>query len=448
LSDHGIGTRTYRLPQETLAGHSNAVLLERLRRFEEWCATLDVGTHGTRIDRYARYLEWFPKSDGKLDCEIFVDPADSPFKHWIDRFLYVLREVEELTWISEGLRGRSISGLEGKLTKVVDGADFAALDRNTEARNIQFELRIASYFARAGYQIALGDLNDIVASRRLTTYHVECKRVASEKRLGQRIKQATDQLRGRIPRSRLSSGHYGLAAVDVTKVAYPHNGLVWGVTADHTRDVVRDKLKAIGETLVARSDDVLREPAIALWIQIHIACLVLQPPQPTTRLSSCFIVNPALGFRSLMAARRICKQVTGVDTSDAGDEKPRRLELRRALHIPPGTVFRFDEDFLTSMMSNHGNLPDLPDEHVVLSVKRPNPNAETWDDFNFYEVKLLFAQLSEDERKTVATSTERAQSVLLPRLLWARYPYVGQAPWLDSPTGKVTSPNKSDNATN
>lgn len=187
-------------------------MLERLQRFKQWCAALGVRTQNTRIDRYDEYLEQSPGSDGELDRGIFLDPPSNPIKHGLDRLLYVLREVHELTWISEGLRGKSIPGLDRKLIKVVRGADFAALDRYTESRNTQFELRIASYFARAGYHVALDGLTDIVATEGQTTYHVECKRVGSEKLLSRRIKEATDQLRDRIPHS---SGHHGLLAVDV-----------------------------------------------------------------------------------------------------------------------------------------------------------------------------------------------------------------------------------------
>jgi hypothetical protein len=384
-------------------------------------------------------LEWVPRSKGDLDGGIFIDPADSPIRHGLDRLLYVLREVHELTWISESLCDKSILGVEGKLTKVVKGSDFAALDSNTESRNTQFELRIASHFARAGYQIALHDLTDIVATRRRATYHVECKRVASEQQLGRRIKEATDQLRERIPSSNFWHGHHGLVAVEVTKVAFTHNGLVWGQTPDHTRDLLQDKLKAIVQALETQSK-ILEEPAIALWMQIHIACLVVQPPQPITRFSSCYVPNLALGFRSSTAARRIWRQITRINTNDPGDEKPRRLERRSVLHVPEGTNFWFDTNLLRSIISNHGKLPDLPYEQVVLSVKQPNSNAEAWEDFSFYELKFLFAQLSEEERQTLPASTEQAGCQLAARLLAIRYPYVGQAPWLDGPTGTASSP--------
>lgn len=227
-------------------------------------------------------------------------------------------------------------------------------------------------------------------------------------------------------------------------MSYPHNGLVWGVTPDHTRDLLQDKLKAIGDALVGPTDNIPEEPAIALWMQIHIPCLVRHPPQPVTRFSSYYIQNWTLGFDSCVAALRIWIQIMGVGTSDPEDEKPSRLEPRRTLVIPAGTDFAFDDDLLRSIISSGGKLPDLPDEQVVVSVKRPNSNEDARENFSFYEMKFVFAQLSEDERQTLATSTEQAYSVLLPRLLWARYPYVGQAPWLDGPIGTATSPGESD----
>lgn len=99
-------------------------------------------------------------------------------RHALDRWLYVLREVHELTWIGEGLRVCDVTGLEDKLRLVVGGADFAALDRNTASRDTQYELRIAAYLGRAGFRVRLDTLTDIVATRRRTTYHIECKRIA------------------------------------------------------------------------------------------------------------------------------------------------------------------------------------------------------------------------------------------------------------------------------
>ena len=106
-------------------------LTERLRRFEELCAKHAVVTRNTRIDRYRRYLEQSQPKGWELDKGVFTDPPNSPIQHGLNRLLYVLREVHELTWIGEGLRDADTRGLADKLRIVVCGADFAALDRNT-----------------------------------------------------------------------------------------------------------------------------------------------------------------------------------------------------------------------------------------------------------------------------------------------------------------------------
>ncbi len=160
----------YPLPAMTLPGHSTATLLKRLRRFEDLCVAHGVSTRNTRVARYRRYLEVGPRVGEDLDKGIFLDPPDSPIRHGLDRLLYVLREVHELTWIGEGLRSANTRGLADKLEVVIHGADFAALDRNTGSRNTQFELRIASYLGRRGYRLDLSTLTDIIATRGLTTY--------------------------------------------------------------------------------------------------------------------------------------------------------------------------------------------------------------------------------------------------------------------------------------
>ena len=313
------GKDTYPLPTMTLPRHSMETLTERLRRFEELCAKHDVVTRNTRIDRYRRYLEQPQPKGWEFDKSVFTDLPNSPIQHGLDRLLHVLREVHELTWIGEGLRDADTRGLADKLRTVVRGTDFAALDRNTESRNTQFELRIASYLGRAGYRLDFGTLTDIVATRGLTTYYVECKRVASARQLARRIEEALDQIEKRKPQSRFFRGRHGVVAVDVTRVAFTHNGLTWEVTPDHSRDVIREKLRNIAGKVEKDGPSFVSRPFVGLWLQIHIPALILQPPMPTTRFSSFFLGNPSSGLRSRCAERRFVTHTLSGDTSEPGD---------------------------------------------------------------------------------------------------------------------------------
>lgn len=423
------GKDAYPLPTMTLPSHSMETLTGRLRRFEELCAKHDVVTRNTRIDRYRRYLEQLPPKGWELDKGVFIDPSNSPIQHGLDRLLYVLREVHELTWIGEGLRDADTRGLADKLRIVVRGADFAALDRNTESRNTKFELRIASYLGRAGYRLDFGPLTDIVATRGLTTYYVECKRVASAAQLARRIKEALGQIEERKQKSRFFHGRHGVVAVDVTRVAFTHNGLTWGVTPDHARDVIREKLQDITANVEKDGPSLVGRPVVGLWLQIHIPALVLQPPTPTTRFSSLFLDNPKLGSAARFAQLRFMAHTLAAGAREPGDEAPRSLQPRNSIQIPKGTVFRFDEELRETLVAT-GELPERPDDHVVLSVRPPGAEDEAFEDYSYFELKLAFESVSAEERRQFTHSLDGARLLLGPLIL-QRHHYGELTPWLD-----------------
>lgn len=429
MREDAASERLYRVPASTLPRHTSETLLNRLRVFEVWCAELGVSTRGTRISRYCRYLEQLPGLGPELDQGIFFDPPDSPIRHGLDRYLYVLREAHELAWISQNLRGARVRGLALKLAKIVGGSDFAVLDRNSESRNTQFELRIASYFVRVGFRVDLESLTDVVATKGWIAYHVECKRIASGRQLERRLKEASQQLRSRVPRSTWRHRHVALIAADVTKVAFSHNGLTMGMTPEHSRDVIQEKLVAIGAT-IDQSKLVDLAPACALWLQIHIPSLVLTPFTPTTRFSS-YIMQNARGGRSLRRASNAFWRVfRRIDTSEPDDEAAVPLQPRKGILIPQGVKIAPDMSMLRHLVST-GGLPDLPDEHVVLSVLPPGGGEGDWEDFSFFEFKLIFSALNPEERREFTSSTEGGMRGLLCRLLLLRYPYEGEPDWLD-----------------
>jgi len=431
------GKDAYPLPAMTLPSHSMETLTERLRRFEELCAKHDVVTRNTRIDRYRRYLERPPPKGWELDRGVFIDPPKSPIQHGLDRLLYVLRELHELTWIGEGLRDANTRGLADKLRIVVRGADFAALDRNTESRNTQFELRIASYLGRAGYRLDFGTLTDIVATRGLTTYYVECKRVASTAQLARRIKEALEQIEERKPRSGFFHGRHGVVAADVTRVAFTHNGLTLGVTPDHARDVIREKLQSIEANVLKDGPSLVGRRVVGLWLQIHIPSLVLHPPMPTTRFSSLFLGNPKLDLRSRCATRRFVAQTLAAGVSEPGDEVPQLLQARNSIQIPRGTGFTFDEELLEALVAT-GELPERADDHLVLTVRPPGAEDDAFEYYSYFELKMVFGSVSAEDRRRFTHSLDWALFLLGPLIL-QRYRYVGHSPWLDG-GGRMRQP--------
>ncbi|MGY1825203.1 hypothetical protein [Blastococcus sp. SYSU DS0541] len=425
------GDRSYPLPTTTLPGHSFETLVDRLGRFEELCAKHDVVTHNTRIARYRRYLQQGPLKDWELDKGTFIDPSHSPIQHGLDRLLYVLREVHELTWIGESLGNAETSGLARKLRTMVRGADFAALDKNTEFRNTQFELRIASYLARTGHRLDFDSLTDVVATRGFTTYYIECKRVAKPGQVGRRIKEALNQIEARKPRSGLLRRRYGVVAMDVTQVAFTQNGLTMGVTSDHARDIIQEKLQGIGADIEKNGPSLTGRACLGLWLQIHIPALVLQPPMPMTRFSSLFLRNKTSGFGSVFAQEVFIGRTFTAAVEDPGEDAPRPLQPRNEVRIPSGTTVRYDEGLLEALVAT-GELPDRSDDHVAVTVWPPGGENDPPEEYSYFELRLAFVNLSEEDRQLFTKSISGARGLFAPLLL-QRYRYVEQPPWLDEP---------------
>jgi len=262
--------------------------LEDLRGF---LSARGIETKNTRIDRYQKYLRALSEVglEKTNPNSVFKNVADDRFQHGLDWYVYVLREVDELLHIVKGLKVFVPAGIDERLRKVVGGSDFAALDKNSESRNIQFELRIASYFCLSGFLVDLSTDTDIVASKGRHYFYIECKRVSNGKQLEENLLKAKQQILSRIPlKKRFLNRCYGVIALDVTKVAYSHNGLTVGVTNDHARDVVQNALRTVSEKIQKVNFFSKKPPVIQCWLQIHIPGLTENPPQAFTRFFIAF----------------------------------------------------------------------------------------------------------------------------------------------------------------
>ena len=145
--------KSYKLPEQSLPGIDYSHHLDDIKDFRSLAESLGIRTVNTRIERYILYLEEIVDKKVPDESRIFKDSVGSPFERPIDRLLYILREVHELTWIIRGLNQHRPKGIKEKLGRIVGGRDFAALDLNSSSRNAQFELRTASYFCQEGYQV-------------------------------------------------------------------------------------------------------------------------------------------------------------------------------------------------------------------------------------------------------------------------------------------------------
>jgi hypothetical protein len=283
--------KSYKLPEQSIPGVSYSDHLSDIISLRIIFDRLGIRTQNTRIERYHNYLEAIINQDESAKSKIFKGIKNYEFDNDLDRQLYVTREIHELMWILRGLKVHMPKGIEDKLNEIVGGRDFAALDSNSASRNTQFELRIASYFCQKKYKVDLSTETDIVASKCREVYFVECKRVASEKLFIRRINDSRKQIDLRLPRDTWNKKHFAMMAIDITKLAFSHNGLTFGHTGEQTKDIIQDKLIKISNEVDSSKCFGDNRNILLLWLQIHIPALVVYPPTVISRFSSLAIVN-------------------------------------------------------------------------------------------------------------------------------------------------------------
>ena len=209
-------TRSYDLPAQSVPTLDLSHHLQDLVQIRTLLESRGISTTNTRIERYHNYFKRIRQKDtAPLDAEtIFKDSADPRFRIPADWYMYVLREVHELMWILKGLKAHTPIGVDEKLRVIVSGSDFTARDTNSQSRNTQFELRIASYFCQTGCTVDLSTDTDVIASTDRFVFFVECKRVASANKLAARLAEARKQLSQRMPRKDGKRIVLGCVAVD------------------------------------------------------------------------------------------------------------------------------------------------------------------------------------------------------------------------------------------
>jgi hypothetical protein len=125
-----------------------------------------------------------------------------------------------------------------------------------EARNILFELIMASWLSFGGLSVSLPpqDHEDVRFALQKVCCYLECKRVQTARALPRRLKEAEDQLRKRLYRNKSQSDR-GVIALDVSKALINSNRPLPGTDWDDT-----------GPRFQSRLNDFVRENASNLMV--------------------------------------------------------------------------------------------------------------------------------------------------------------------------------------
>lgn len=420
-------SRSYLLPESSIPALPLHHHLEDLAEIQAFLQSRDITTKNTRIERYIKYLEEVVGGKQPDESQIFKTAIDPRFQSPLDWMLYVLREVHELMWILKGLKARMPLGADEKLEKIIGGRDFAALDGQTESRDTQFELRIASYFCQAGWNVDLSTQTDIIASSKASpwAFYVECKRIASGNGIRGNFLKAKKQLIARMPETHEGTKPYGVVAADVTRVAFNHNGLTWGVTNDHSRDVIQNKLAQIADTVEGVPTLFSAFPdLLGCWLQIHIPSLIQHPPTTVTRFSSTIVQSRAVN-EDAGCAQALLELIANVgayaDPRELPDEK---LERRTNVSLPAGTTYSFDTQVLDELFSSgHVTSKGEYDEIGWITIEGAKHAFSTFD-LNFLSREDIEEARQGYDKKTPS----EAALILILQMYLQRYPYAAASP--------------------
>lgn len=410
--------QSYLLPTHTIPTLLLSDHVADIVEIQGFIESRGIQTRNTRIDRYLKYLEKAAHTDRINEAQIFKNVSDARFQSEIDWMLYILREVHELMWILKGLKVHIPKGADKKLQKIVSGSDFAALDANTESRNTQFELRIASYFCQAGCEVDLSTGTDVIAITQEYAFYLECKRVASYNNLQQNLIKARNQLIERMPSKHGKKKAYGIIVADVTKVAFTHNGLTIGLTNEHSRDVVQEKLIKIAKSTMNMPVFTGCPDLLQCWLQIHIPSLIMHPPKRITRFSSFGIQNSNLDRKSRKAIR-VFREISEIGKRpDAREIPSKKLIPRTSVTLPTGTIFYLNEHLFAEFIKGGNNFGKMRDE-IIAGLAFNGEEHE----FTFFDFEMLPTALLTSLRKQFAGSPDAARPALIIQMYMQRYPY-------------------------
>ncbi|NLL28869.1 MAG: hypothetical protein GX259_08730 [Bacteroidales bacterium] len=346
---------SYNIPLEQPGGLSIKDSLNDLIEVKDYFLRNGINASNSRISRYIKYLELLTSGVDVNENEIFRNIPDDRFQSKSDWLVYVVREVHELIWILKGLKCHEPCGLREKLQKINDGRDFAAFDTNSESRNTQFELRIASYFCQSGFNVDVSTLTDVIIESEKYCVYIECKRISSESKLMKNLHNANEQLKSRLPRYHNGKPSYGMIAIDVTGIAYPHQGMVIGITQDHTRDVVKNKIMSIVESIKFDSLFKNNKRLLEIWTNVHIAAIATHPHSFGSRFSFFGNHLPNPDRKEQRVIKDLISARNEATKPDEREMPPMNLEYRDQLTIPAETTYCFDEDLIKDFFVNRNS---------------------------------------------------------------------------------------------
>ena len=186
------------------------------KEFEKVLSWLDKLGVNTKIGRIAAY---------KLYLEVLIDNPKNESIPPIKR-ANIQREIFELVWIYQNYLDEKSESLKKHVKKTLKGVMAVNIEKvkDHSPRNFLFELRVAAYFKKYGFDINLDTDCDLIATKNKDRFYIECKRLNSSDKIEKRIKEAERQLNKRFNSIDEKYNNYGLIWIDLSFILTNYSG--------------------------------------------------------------------------------------------------------------------------------------------------------------------------------------------------------------------------------
>lgn len=169
----------------------------------------------SRLERYKKELDFladFP------DSQSASEGIDKDF-NLRTAFVEAHQVVQVSNFLTEYLQNKTLS--ENNISKLQGGVfSYTEANASDPSRDTFFEFLIASNLSRAGLEVDLSKLTDIIAQLENHKFYIECKRVTSESQYEARIKEGFRQLNRRFTKGRTKE--VGIVFVSATSILNPN----------------------------------------------------------------------------------------------------------------------------------------------------------------------------------------------------------------------------------
>ena len=225
---------------------------------------------GLPIKDYDRIHTSFSLIDGSVNAlrkNIEVFPRDRMKRV---KLLYSLQDISELKQIINSIPKWGKKAVTEKLKRFLKGSILPSEEslENSFARNIGFELWLASLFSQKGYVSIISTYNpDLTVTVKNRKYFLECKRVYSENGVEGAIEDAFKQL---IKQTE-NSDNTGVIAISISKII-PQNDLML-ISRDESK--ASEDIYKLEEKFILKNQHLwkIKKQSNVIGVIVHFSCI-------------------------------------------------------------------------------------------------------------------------------------------------------------------------------